>query len=81
MLKYHRKISLSSKQKLKLGSQLILNSIFWFLKPIKNEMTELYNAGKMRIDKKLDLVKICNDITYLKLLTKFYLKPPIETQF
>ena len=44
-------------------------------------MTELYNEGKTRIDKKLDMVKILNDITYLKLLTNFYLKPSIETQF
>ena len=27
------------------------------------------------------MVKILNDITYLKLITKFYLKPSIETNF
>lgn len=44
-------------------------------------MTKLYHEGVKRIDKKLDMVKILNDISYLKLLTKFNLKPTIETQF
>ena len=38
------------------------NDIFSCLKPIKNDMTKLFHEGKSRIDKKLDMVKIINDI-------------------
>ena len=43
----------------------------WCFKPVQNDMTKLFHAGKSRIDKSLDLVKIINDIKYLKILTKF----------
>ena len=60
---------------------MIRNKIFWFLRPTKNELTELYSTATLRIQKKLDIVSILNDLTYLKLITKFFLKPSIETNF
>ena len=44
-------------------------------------MTTLYDVGQAKLEKKMDFIKIINDITYLKLITKFYLKPSIETNF
>ena len=35
----------------------------------------IYEAGKKRLDKDFDLMKIIKDIKYLKMLTKFHLKP------
>ena len=52
-----------------------------FLKPIKNELVELYSTATQKIYKRLDIVKILNDITYLKLITKFYCKPTFEANF
>ena len=46
----------------------MLNDIFKCFKPIHNDMTKLFHEGKARIDKKLDMVKIINDIQYLKIL-------------
>ena len=66
---------------MKLGTQLIINDAFSCFKPIENDLTKLYHEGKGRIWKKLDLIKIVNDIQYLKLLTKIHLKPSVETQF
>ena len=40
----------------------MLNDIFKCFKPIHNDMTKLFHEGKARIDKKLDIVKIINDI-------------------
>ena len=59
----------------------MLNDIFKCFKPIHNDMTKLFHEGKARIDKKLDMVKIINDIQYLKILTKYNIKPSVETQF
>ena len=39
--------------------------------PYKNELTLVMEHGEARVQKSLDIVKICNDIKYLKLLAKF----------
>ena len=57
------------------------NSMFGSCKPIKNKMITLHEHGTQRVLKSFDLVKICNDIKYLKLLAKFQINPSLETQF
>lgn len=48
---------------------------------IKNKLTSLFDEGEKRIDKAMDIAKICKDIKYLKLLTAFKLDPDLETKF
>ena len=47
----------------------------------KHKLVTLQFEGETRLLKNFDLVKICNDIKYLKLLTKFELKPNLQTKF
>ena len=81
VLKTHRSMTLSTWQVIQLFWWNKWNSMFGSCKPIKNKIITLHEHGTQRVLKSFDLVKICNDIKYLKLLAKFQINPSLETQF
>lgn len=48
--------------------------------PVQKKFRAILIAGKERLDKDFDLLKIIKDIKYLKMLTKFRLKPNLDTK-
>ena len=82
VLKYHRKISLTTKQSIKLYFIHIFARTFKCLKfPQYKQFIALKKEGKKRVEKSFDIVKISNDIKYLKLLSKFKTQPEVDLMF
>ena len=80
VINYHRKISLTLFQSIKLFCMKFWTSL-GFKPTHQHKLMILQKEGETRLLKCFDLVKICNDIKYLKLLTKYQLKPNIQTKF
>ena len=78
---------LNWKQSLQLFLTKAFNKLItgWFrclrCKPVVTPLTVLYEQGQQKLEKHLDVVKLINDLKFIKLLVKFTLKPKVDTKF
>ena len=81
VLRSHRIFQVSTNQSFMLFWQAAWNRFFSKWKPIRNKLLTLHTFGTSRILKSFDIVKICNDIKFLKLHAKFKHYPSQKTKF
>lgn len=52
-----------------------MRKLIYKLLPTQHKLKIIYNAGKDKLDRDFDLLKMIKDIKYLKMLTKFHIRP------